>query len=216
MLSVGHFSSSDEEDDRSVREVRIFRRKLRVQSNIFQLPSCMWVWCALMQEKKLSFPRFIGNFRLNKDAFRYVLRTISPRLGNACRSTRIAKTLRLAGTMRILAEGSYQRGAGNDFNVGLAQSTMSNVFIECVDAMFAELCAKWISFQMTDDEKSEIKEYFYDKTGFPGVIGCVDGTHVKILAPILTERFKYCNRKGFYSLNAMVVSKNQTRYWMFA
>lgn len=124
----------------------------------------------------------------------------------------MSKTLRLAATMRILAEGSYQRGAGNDFNVGLAQPTMSIVFHECIDAMFTELCPKWISFKMNESEKTQIKEYFYEKTGFPGVIGCVDGTHIKILAPHLSERWKYYNRKGFYSLNVMVVSKNQSYF----
>lgn len=117
------------------------------------------------------------------------------------------KTLRLAVTMRILAEGSYQKGAGNDFNVGLAQPTVSGVFHECVNAMFTKLCPKWISFIMTEPEKNEIKEHFYQQNGFPGVIGCVDGTHIKILAPSLSEQYKYYNRKGFYSLNAMVVRK---------
>lgn len=69
--------------------------------------------------------------------------------------------------MRILAEGSYQKGAGNDFNVGLAQPTVSGVFHECVNAMFTKLCPKWISFIMTESEKNEIKEHFYQKKWFP-------------------------------------------------
>lgn len=59
---------------------------------------------------------------------------------------------------------------------------------------------------MEEEEKHEIKRDFYRKTGFPGVIGCIDGTHIKILPPAIDERFKYTNRKGFCSLNAMVVS----------
>lgn len=113
--------------------------------------------------------------------------------------------LKLAATMRILAEGSYQKGAGNDYNVSLSQSSVSKVFNECINVMYDELCSMWISFHMNENEKIEAKEHFFNKTGFPGVIGCIDGTHVKILAPKIEERFKYYNRKGFYSLNVTLV-----------
>lgn len=111
--------------------------------------------------------------------------------------------MKLATTMRILAEGSYQKGAGNDFNISLSQSSVSKVFKECIDVMYDELCHRWIYFEMDENEKDEIKDYFYRKTGFPG-----DGTNIKILPPPIEERFKYYNRKGFYSLNATVVSLN--------
>ena len=32
-------------------------------------------------------------------------------------------------------------------------------------------------------DKQVLKRGFHDKGGFPGVIGCVDGTHVRIQAP---------------------------------
>ncbi|CAH3044736.1 unnamed protein product, partial [Porites lobata] len=36
---------------------------------------------------------------------------------------------------------------------------------------------------------------------FPGVVGCIDGTHVRIQAPNKNEN-DYVNRKGFHSINA--------------
>lgn len=63
----------------------------------------------------------------------------------------------------------------------------------------------WISFHMNENEKFEAKEHFFNKTGFPAVIGCIDGTHVTILAHKIGQRFKYYNRKGFYSLNVTLV-----------
>lgn len=107
--------------------------------------------------------------------------------------------------MRILAEGSYQRGAGNDFNICLSQPAVSQAFHECIEAMYNVLCPIWISFPRDDNETAEIKAYFYRKTGFPGVIGLIDGTHIKIIAPQTEERSKYFNRKGFFSLNVTVV-----------
>lgn len=55
-------------------------------------------------------------------------------------------------------------------------------------------------------EQSNIKLAFYEKFGIPGAIGCVDGTHIKIKTPSNNEKHLYYNRKGFCSLNVMLVS----------
>ncbi|XP_065366236.1 putative nuclease HARBI1 [Calliphora vicina] len=198
MLSCALFSSSDDEDEYTVAEMNTLRREIRNSSNIFSMPNS----------------KFVSYFRLNKSAFKYVLDMIEPKLKESKRTSAVPNILKLAATMRILAEGSYQKGAGNDYNVGLSQSSVSKVFKECINAMNSELCKSWISFKMSENEKFEIKEHFYNKTGFPGVIGCIDGTHIKILAPKTMERFKYYNRKGFFSLNATIVCdhKLQIRY----
>lgn len=41
-------------------------------------------------------------------------------------------------------------------------------------------------------------------SGFPNVVGCVDGTHIKIKAPNVNEG-EYVNRTGFHSLNVQVI-----------
>ncbi|XP_055910925.1 putative nuclease HARBI1 [Eupeodes corollae] len=58
---------------------------------------------------------------------------------------------------------------------------------------------------MTNDEMNLSKIHFYQKTRFPGVIGCIDGTHVRIIAPKKNLQHLYLNRKGYYSLNVMIV-----------
>lgn len=157
---------------------------------------------------KIVCLRFLSYFRLNKEAFKYVLERITPKLKQPIRSTHLPNILKLAVTMRILAEGSYQKGSGNDFNVSMSQSSVSNVFRECIEAMHRVLCHEWIVFPTDEVEKQQIKEHFFNRTGFPGVIGCIDGTHINIISPEKEEQFKYRNRKGFFSLNATVVSLN--------
>ncbi|CAI5678493.1 unnamed protein product [Oreochromis niloticus] len=50
-----------------------------------------------------------------------------------------------------------------------------------------------------------IKEGFHKIAGFPGVIGCIDGTHIPIIAPSVNEG-DYVNRKSFHSINVQVSS----------
>lgn len=122
------------------------------------------------------------------------------------RSTCVSKTIKLAATLRFLAQGSYQLSVGNDFHIGLSQPVVSVILSETLKALETVICPKWIRFKMTENEKTEAKVEFFEKTGFPGVIGCVDGTHIKILAPSKQDQHLYYNRKGFFSLNAMIVS----------
>ena len=76
------------------------------------------------------------------------------------------------------------------------------------------LCPKWISVQMNEEEKSEAKRHFFEKTGFPGVVMCIDGTHIKIIPPT-EKKHLFVNRKGFCSLNAMIVSFLISNYILF-
>ena len=55
------------------------------------------------------------------------------------------------------------------------------------------------------DELPRVEMKFRHMKGFPGVIGCVDGTHIpiKVLHSDIRETFR-C-RKGFFSLNAQMI-----------
>ncbi|XP_065366314.1 putative nuclease HARBI1 [Calliphora vicina] len=194
MLSVAAFSSSEDEEY-TTTEMNGIRRQLWEQSNIFTMPNS----------------KFVSYFRINKEGFKYVLDKIAFKLKEPTRSICVPNMLKLAATMRILAEGSYQKGAGNDYNISMCQSSVSNAFQECIDAMYNVLCSEWISFPTEENEKDEIKKFFYNKTGFPGLIGYIDGTHINIISPEKEVQFKYRNRKGFYSLNATVVCDHKLR-----
>ncbi|XP_065933899.1 putative nuclease HARBI1 [Magallana gigas] len=60
------------------------------------------------------------------------------------------------------------------------------------------------------DEISGIKNNFHKLAGFPGVIGCVDGTMIKIVSPSENEADYLC-RKGFYALNVQMTCDPQFR-----
>ncbi|XP_049307745.1 putative nuclease HARBI1 [Bactrocera dorsalis] len=102
-------------------------------------------------------------------------------------------------------EGSYQLSIGNENMLGLAQPTVSVVLSEVLDALENFIWKRWIQFNYTEAEMQQAKSHFYSNTRFPGVIGCVDGTHIKIVAPKKELQHLYYNRKGFFSINAMIV-----------
>lgn len=51
---------------------------------------------------------------------------------------------------------------------------------------------------------------FYARYQFPGIIGCVDCTHVAIIGPPVNDELYpehiYINRKGYHSINVQLVS----------
>ncbi|XP_017472838.1 PREDICTED: putative nuclease HARBI1 [Rhagoletis zephyria] len=69
--------------------------------------------------------------------------------------------------------------------------------------MEAKPCNAWIKTHMTEAEKQQARRKFYTQTGIPNVIGCVDGTHIGIIASSENKHL-YLNRKGFYGINAMI------------
>ncbi|KAJ1518813.1 hypothetical protein ONE63_011574 [Megalurothrips usitatus] len=57
------------------------------------------------------------------------------------------------------------------------------------------------------DKRVEISGAFQRATGFPGVVGCIDCTHVYITAPV-HDAIHYRNRHHSYSINVQAVVDN--------
>ncbi|CAG2219630.1 HARBI1 [Mytilus edulis] len=93
--------------------------------------------------------------------------------------------------------------------VGIDKSTVSR----CVNKVSKALASKsdqYIKWP-SEQRKRDIKQGFYDNGGFPGVIGCIDGTHVRIAAPSSDEP-SFVNRKGFHSINVQAICDNEGKF----
>lgn len=77
---------------------------------------------------------------LSKEAFVYLLNETKNHLPETTSSASVPMILKLAATMRFLAEGGYQNGVGNDFNLGLAQPTLSKILTEILDIIETHIC----------------------------------------------------------------------------
>lgn len=143
-------------------------------------------------------------FRTSKECFKFILDDIEGEF-KAQNRNGVPVILKIAATLRFLAVGCYQTGVGQDFNIGLVQPTVSNVMSETLEILERMMCPKLINFKITESERNDAKRFFYRKTGFPGVIMCVDGTHVSLIRPNVNEHH-FFNRKGYHSINAMMVN----------
>lgn len=119
--------------------------------------------------------------------------------------TSIPLTLQLAAVLRFFAEGSFQRSVGNDAHISMHRTTVSKLLTTLLPCLERKLCKKFIKVKSTDEDLKTSKKFFYEKHGIPGIVGCIDGTHISIKRPT-NEEYIYFNRKGYYSINAMIVS----------
>ena len=110
--------------------------------------------------------------------------------------------------LRFLACGSFQQVIG-DIS-GRDKSTVCRVIQNFCEAIVKR---RREFVKMPDEEGKQInKQLYFDMGGFPSVIGCIDGTHVKVdNVPSETER-DFVNRKGWHSINVQVISDAQYRF----
>ena len=70
---------------------------------------------------------------------------------------------------------------------------------------------QFIRWPSTAAERQEIKQGFFEKGGFPGVIGCIDGTHIRIQGPSAHES-DFVNGKGFHAINDQAPFDHKGKY----
>ncbi|XP_037827945.1 putative nuclease HARBI1 [Lucilia sericata] len=120
------------------------------------------------------------------------------------KQTAVHPTLKVAIFLKFLATGSYQRPVGNDFLGCVSQASMCRILDECLTVFECHYCPKQIKLNISQEEEQSAKCRINEKFNFPGVLGFVDGTHVRIKCPEVNPEFYY-NRKGYHSINAMII-----------
>ncbi|XP_037808570.1 putative nuclease HARBI1 [Lucilia sericata] len=153
----------------------------------------------------IDLARFVDNFRVSKEVFLMLLQEMEPKMKMPYRNTHIPGHIKLATFLSFVATGGYQNCVGNEVTSSISKSKVSVIINECLTIFDNYLCPKWINLEKSSNEESESKECFYRTGGIPSVIGCVDGTHVRIKSPGDDLKHLYYNRKGFYSINVMAI-----------
>ena len=98
-------------------------------------------------------------------------------------------------TLWYMAKESVMATVADRFDVSVSTVfTIRNMFIKCL----SELRTKFIVWP-NSTEKALIKEKFKNISGFPGVIGAIDGSHITIV-PNVSQQTSYQNRYGTHSI----------------
>ena len=111
--------------------------------------------------------------------------------------------LKVVVTLRYLATGRMQLCVGDD--LGMCQPTVSRVITQTIEALASpNIVSQFIKFPTSRAAVDRNVQQFELISGFPGLVGAIDGTHVKIVAPVDNEPL-YVNRHRYHSINVQVV-----------
>lgn len=117
------------------------------------------------------------------------------------RNGALSPSLQVCVALRYFATGSFQNLVGD--SVQVHKSTVCRT----VRAVAVSLCKHidtYVRFPTAPEQQNLVRQNFFQIAGFPDVLGCVDGTHIRIKTPSDHEP-EYVNRKGYHSINAQIV-----------
>ncbi|XP_011863014.1 PREDICTED: putative nuclease HARBI1, partial [Vollenhovia emeryi] len=112
--------------------------------------------------------------------------------------------------IRFMASGSYQMDIGHNIHSAVSQPSVSRCINNVTRALNqTEIFNRWVKCPSTLEEVKSIRDGFWQKYNFPGIIGCIDCTHVAIIAPPTHHpqfpEHTYVNRKGYHSINVQLI-----------
>lgn len=140
---------------------------------------------------------FKRHFRLSRERFTFVLNVLITEglVGAKSWSVEPKKTLEIA--IWYLGNQDSMGEISEKFEV--STTTVFNCRNK-VCSILARLSKRFIQWPCTPEDIERTESEFKELAGFPGVVGAIDGSHVKIQAPSVHET-EYINRKMFHSVN---------------
>ncbi|XP_048240406.1 putative nuclease HARBI1 [Haliotis rufescens] len=149
-----------------------------------------------------------ARYRFGKASIGYICDLVRDELQpKSSRSHALSVELQVLVALRFFASGSFLQITGD--TIGIDKSTASRV-VRKVSLAIASLVPKFVTWP-SERDIGDIRKEFYNISRFPGVIGCIDGTHVRIQAPSDNEP-AFVNRKGYHSINVQAVCDSQGKF----
>ncbi|KAF9787681.1 hypothetical protein SFRURICE_020248 [Spodoptera frugiperda] len=190
LISFDFLESDDSSDEEGPRHQMVKRRKIRQECDPFSIED----------------REFIKRYRLTKDLVRNLCDELKPHMSVPKKSTDLSVETKVLVALSFYATGSYQRPIGDIGSHSISQPTVSVVIKEITALLnLPQIRAKYIKWPQSSSERRANVVKFYNKFGMPGVLGCIDCTHVAIIRPQEHEERYYC-RKQYHSLNVQLIS----------
>ena len=152
----------------------------------------------------LSDAELVRRYRLDRAGVLYVTDLVRGALQSpTSRSQALTPEMKVLITLRYLATGKMQLCNSDD--LGPTQASVSRAITDTLQALTQpELLCDFVEFPLTLPEIHRKQEEFQQIAGFPGVVGVIDCTHIRIVAP-QDQEHAYVNRKNFHSINTQLV-----------
>ena len=139
-------------------------------------------------------------FRLRKDSVSDLVKILAKDLEHQTRRGLLLTPMQqVLIALRFYATGTFQRVIGDLFGV--------SVFAACrvIHKVSRAIAKQKRQFLSIPGNLADVKRKFYDVGHFPGVIGAIDCTHVRVICPNKENAMAFVNRKQFYSINVQAV-----------
>ena len=144
-------------------------------------------------------------YRLNREGIKLVVELVRDAITSPTnRKNQISPEIKCLATLRCLATGKMQLCNADD--LGISQPSVSCAINQTINAHSRpHIIQQFIRFPLDIQQlHRRIKANFMAVAGMPGVVGAIDGTHIKIIAPSKDEDV-FVNRKKVHSINTQVV-----------
>lgn len=161
---------------------------------------------------KADEPRFREAFRVSKQLFKDICDAVRSKLeplpNFLSKKVPCSVEKQVGMTLYKLASCAEYRAVGDVF--GVHKSTVHKHFYRAINAINSTLMKKFI--EMPNAQACEgISNRFLALCGIPQIIGCIDGSHIPILAPS-EGRKDFVNRKSWTSLVLQAVVDDSCKY----
>ena len=131
-------------------------------------------------------------FRFRKDSVIDLVKTLDKDLQHQTRrGLPLTPMQQVLIALRFYATGTFERVVGDLFGVSVFAAC---TVIHKVSRAIAKQKGHFLSFP---DILNDTKRKFYDVAHFPGVIGAIDCTHIRIICPNKQNAMAFVNRKQF-------------------
>jgi hypothetical protein len=136
---------------------------------------------------------------MSRDSFDNLHQILQPHIQRQDTNFRkaVPSKLRLAIFLYHISLGTCYRGLSHQFGVGRA--TVCNIIRQVAEPICEHMFRQYVCFSTTGEVIANM-EYWENKNHVPGVVQCMDGTHILIKRPCYNGH-GYYNRKGDYSIN---------------
>ncbi|XP_028413867.1 putative nuclease HARBI1, partial [Dendronephthya gigantea] len=149
-------------------------------------------------------------YRFGRQTIVYITNLVRDEISPATNRTHaVSATHQVLITLRFLASGSFQQVTG-DTLASLDKATVCRI-IRRVTVALCRKINQFIKFPQSQEDRDIVKQGFYEIANFPCVIGCVDGTHIKIQAPSENEP-DFVNRKRVHSINVQGICDHKGKF----